>query len=88
MHSPFGDAFTPGCQLVHDLAGSIEIATKTIGELKVPTGRIVASDPFTTDFADRNEPLIGVAPTGVFPVELVLANYGNGDVRVACARVR
>ena len=88
MHSPFADAFTPGCRFVHDFAGPIEVATRTIGDLKVPTGRIAASDPFTTEFGDRNEPLVGAAPTGVFPVEVALAKYDNGGIRVACARIR
>jgi hypothetical protein len=86
--SSFADAFTTGNRFVDELDGTIEVATKIIGELKLPTGRIVACDPFTTDFASANEPLAGAAPTGVFPVEVALATYGNGDTRVACVRVR
>ena len=88
VHSRFPEAFTPGCRFLHEFHGPIEMATKVIGELNVQTGRIVACDPFTTDFATENEPLAGVAPRGVFPVEVAIANYDNHDARVACARVR
>lgn len=87
-HSSFADTFTTGRRFVHESDGAIAMTTQVIGELAVPTGRIIAGDPFTTDFEAANEPLAGAAPTGVFPVELALANYDDGDTRVACARVR
>jgi hypothetical protein len=59
-----------------------------VGELKVPTGRLCASDPFTTDFGERHEGFSRQTPTGVFPVEVAVARFARGDQRVACARVR
>ena len=54
----------------------------------MPSGRVVVADPGTTDFADPPPPLTRSAPTGVFPVEVALAEFDGHDTRVACARVR
>lgn len=64
------------------------MSTQVIGELSVPSGRIVVGDPGTTDFAHPPPPLARSAPTGVFPVEVALAESHGHDTRVACARVR
>lgn len=89
MHSPFLAAFTPGTRFARPSGGPVEVSTRVLGELRVPTGRIVVADPFTTDFTDPPTPLARRTPTGVFPVELALAHMlDSDDVRVACARVR
>jgi len=88
IHSPFAAAFTPGTRFGQERGGPVEVSTRLLGELKVPSGRIVVTDPFTTSFEHPDSPLARRAPTGVFPVELAIARYENDDLRVACARVR
>lgn len=88
MHSPFHAAFTSGTRFAEDRGGTIEISTRVIGELKVPSGRINVGDPLTTPFDDPGASLARKAPTGVFPVEVAIARFENGDLRVACSRVR
>lgn len=89
VHSDFAAAFTPGTRFRDETYGTVEVTTRAIGELKVPSGRIVASDPFTTDFEKPDPSFAIAAPTGVFPVELAIARFpASGDERVACARVR
>lgn len=88
VHSPFAAAFTSGTRFASDEGGIIAIECRTIGELEVPTGRLGASDPFTTSFEEPGVPFAIRAPVGRFPVELAIARYANGDQRVACARVR
>jgi hypothetical protein len=73
--------------LVDPQNGTIEMTTHVVGELKVPSGRLCVGDPFTTSF-ESERPLARTVPTGRFPVELAIARFGNGDLRVACARVR
>lgn len=87
-HSPFAAAFTPGTRFAQERGGFVEVSTRVVGELKLPTGRIVVADPLTTSFDEPPSPLSLTAPPGVFPVEVALARFEDGDVRVACARVR
>lgn len=87
MHSPFSTAFTSGTRFAQDTGEPIEVSRRGLGQLQVPSGRLVVGDPATTDLT---EPLIALArqaPTGVFPVEVAVACFGS-DLRVACARVR
>jgi hypothetical protein len=58
-----------------------------LGELEVPSGRLCASDPFTSSF-ENDKPFAYTAPAGVYPVELAIARFDNADQRVACARLR
>lgn len=88
IHSPFALAFTHGARVKHALDGPIEIETRVLGELRVPSGKLVVSDPFVTSFDEKQKPLARKAPTGVFPVEVAIAHFDSGDQRVACARVR
>lgn len=88
MHSPFTTAFIPGTRFDDARGGKVEMTTRIIGELKVPTGKIFVADPFTTAFDDPGGPLARVAPRGAFPVEAAIARFENGDLRIACARVR
>jgi hypothetical protein len=88
IHSSFRDAFTPGARFVPDRGGAIDMTTRTIGELALPTGRVGVGDPFTTSFAEPPSALARTASPGRFPVELAIARFDHGDERVACARVR
>jgi hypothetical protein len=87
-HTPFDAAFTPGTRFAGSRRVTIETSPRVIAELKVPTGRIIVCDPLATSFEPPGSPLSRSAPTGVFPVEVVIARFENGDERVACARVR
>lgn len=88
-HSPFEDAFTPGTRFVGDQGDIIEMSVCSIGDLKLPTGRIVVCDPFATPLDTPGAGLTRVAPRGVFPVDVAIARFEeNDDRRVACARIR
>ena len=88
VHSPFAAAFTPGTRFAPERRERLEISTRQLAVLKVPTGRILVADPLTTSFERPGAPLAGTAPTGEFPVEVALAHFDGGDTRVACARLR
>lgn len=88
VHSPFAAAFTPGTRLREDRGRTIVMSTRALADLQVPSGRITVADPFETSFDEPGTPLARTAPTGTFPVEVALAHLDNGDIRVACARVR
>jgi hypothetical protein len=88
IHSPFSAVFTPGTRFAREDGGPLEISTRVVGELKVPTGWIVASDPLTTDFQLEGGAFSRQTPTGVFPVEVALAHFQPDSQEVVCARVR
>lgn len=88
VHSPFANAFRPGTRFVQEGRGLVDVSTRVLGELTVPSGRLCASDPFTTGFDGPAGAFARAAPTGVFPVEVCVARFDQGDARVACARVR
>lgn len=88
VHSPFANAFNSGTRFVQEGSGLVEVRTHALGQLKVPSGRIAASDPFVTDFDEPAAAFARAAPTGSFPVEVAVARFDNADARVACARVR
>lgn len=54
-----------------------------IGVLQLPTGRIIVGEPLFPDAV----PLDRAAPTGAFPVELVLIEVEPGEQRIATARI-
>jgi hypothetical protein len=87
-HSPFAEVFTHGSRFAQQQGEPVEMSVHVVGELKVPTGRLCASDPFTTSFDEKHEGFARQTPTGVFPVEVAVARFPWGDQRVACARVR
>ncbi len=61
------------------------LEVRTIGQLYVPSGRIVACDPLV--FPDT-KPFTTTVPTGRHAVEISIARRGNGDERIAAARLR
>lgn len=75
-------AFEEGDRLTQR-PGAIRLMQQPIGELQLPTGRIVVCDPLVTP---DTAPLDVVVPTGTFPVVLTIAEIG-ADQRIAFARV-
>ncbi len=57
---------------------------RSVGDLMLPSGRLVACDPFVCPEAT---PFTIPVPTGVFPVTLSIVDYGD-DQRVAFATIR
>jgi hypothetical protein len=53
-HSPFAEVFTHGSRFAQQQGEPVEMSVH-VGELKVPTGRLCASDPFTTSFDEKHE---------------------------------
>ena len=88
VHSPFAAAFTPGTRFAPERREALEMSTRQLVVLKVPTGRIFVADPLTTSFESAGAPLAGTTATGEVPVEVALAHFEGGDTRVACARLR
>lgn len=54
----------------------------SIGKLHLPTGRIVACDPFVQP---ETEPFTLVVPRGSYNVEIDIAHFSGGDQRIATA---
>jgi len=63
----------------------VGLERQRIGDLSLPSGRVVAGDPLFLDFS--GDPLVRSAPPGVYPVDILLARL-PGQVRVAAAIVR
>jgi hypothetical protein len=61
------------------------LEVRTIGQLYVPSGRIIACDPFVP--MDQT-PLTTVVPTGNHAVEISIARFPNDDERITAARLR
>lgn len=79
----FSQAFDPGFTVTPP-DGPITLSRIEIGKLGVPSGRIVACDPF---ICDRIEAFSRRVPTGKFPVQLAVARLSQDDERVAFARI-
>lgn len=78
----FSQAFGSGVTVTTP-DGAVALSALEIGKLGVPSGRIVACDPF---ICDRTEAFSRRVPTGKFPVQLAIAKLPN-DERVAFARI-
>jgi hypothetical protein len=63
----------------------VTLRGRALCDLLVPTGRVVACDPFTSPDA---EPFAREVPAGAYPVTLSVAHFDDGDERVAAAMVR
>lgn len=79
----FSEAFGPGVTVTPP-DGPIQLSGLDIGKLAVPSGRIVACDPF---LCDRIEAFGRRVPVGKFPVQLAVARFSDGDERVAFTRI-
>jgi hypothetical protein len=88
VHSDFAAAFAPGTRFAREDGDPVEMSTRVLGQLRVPSGRLLVADPFTTTFEEPGPALARTAPTGIFPVEVALARFDDADQRIACARVR
>jgi hypothetical protein len=84
MNPEFSTAFEDGLVL-ETFAGLATLKVVCLGELVVPTGYIVACDPFVCSYA---APFTFKVPCGSHPVELSIAAFANNDQRVAFARIR
>lgn len=56
-----------------------------IGEVAIPSGRVIAADPFL--MSTRDEPFTVAVPPGRYRVDLAVADTGGGGDRVALARL-
>src|SRR5687768_16430184 len=56
-----------------------------IGELHLPTGKIIASDPF---FIDNRKPFKTKVSPGNYPVKLLMHKIGEDHYRVAFAKIQ
>ncbi|HYR12481.1 MAG TPA: DUF4241 domain-containing protein [Longimicrobium sp.] len=78
------DALVEGTRVAPD-GESLSLALHALGNLVLPTGRIVACDPF---MADEDAPFTRSVPPGRYPVLVNVARRTNGDQRVAYAILR
>lgn len=56
-----------------------------IGEVRIASGRVIVADPFL--MSPRDQPLTVTVPPGRYPVDLAVADTGDGGHRVALARL-
>lgn len=77
-------AFADGRKLIDPDSGELTLFQHPIGDLILPTGQLIACDPFV---APVSVPFNMPVPTGTFPVILTIADYGH-DQRVAFATIR
>lgn len=68
-----------------EIAEQYTLHLRTIGELVVTSGHILACDPM---FLFEIPPFAGAVPPGRYPVILSVAALPSGDQRVACALLR
>ncbi len=76
----FQQLFQPGERI-----GDAVIEVRTVAQLYVPSGRIIACDPLVPM---DTQPFTTVVPVGTHPVEIAIARFPNEDERIAAARVR
>lgn len=79
----FSQAFGSGLTVTPS-DGPIQLSGLGIGKLAVPSGRIVACDPFVCDGIEAFNRRV---PAGKFPVQLAMARLSEGDERVSFARI-
>lgn len=65
--------------------GRVRLTRQVVGDLVVPTGRIVACDPFTAP--DTEAFAVTLAP-GTYPVVVSVAHFADGDQRTAGAMLQ
>lgn len=80
----FWRAFTPDTSMPDEQYGSITLSQRVIGNVKLPSGRLVVCDVLTDPDA---RPLSIGLPPGSYPVEVAIASLGDGDERIAAARI-
>src|SRR5262245_17224403 len=92
-HTDFVRAFTPGTVFRDSKDREFPVRQLDAGELVLPTGRIVGSDPtyFQNDGTDRQPPYTRTVPPGRYPVVLCLSKHtypNHTEERVAAAMIR
>ncbi len=65
--------------------GQVIIQCHRIGELELPTGKVVACDPF---LVYDSEPFEQEIEPGKYPIVLSIARYRSGDERIALATIQ
>ena len=80
----FSSLFAEGKEIDTEV-GRVVLRLRPAGTLTVSSGWVVACDPLS---APETEPFTRPAPAGTFPVTLSVANFEDGDRRVAGALVR
>lgn len=83
QHTYFALAFQDGHGAVDQLGQRLTVRVEHVGTLALPTGHIVACDPFW--LTEAFDPYTTVVPPGHYPVRLSIATFADGDRRVACA---
>jgi hypothetical protein len=78
----FNDAFRDGYTTNID-GGPVTFVTRQMGTFRLPSGRLVACDPF---WHEDVRPFTRPVPPGEFPLTLVIADFGN-QLRIAFARL-
>jgi hypothetical protein len=85
MASPdFSKLFEDG-KVIKTAQWEVTLRARPLCELVVPTGEIVACDPFTSPDA---EAFSRAVPAGSYPVVLSVAHFDDGDQRVAAAMLK
>lgn len=79
----FNDAFTDGYTTTID-GRPATFRTQVLGTFRLPSGRLLACDPFLA--SDWDAPFVKPVPAGEFPVSLAIAAFGE-DRRTAFARL-
>ncbi len=82
----FRRAFTPGA-IFATSDGPLKVRSVPAGELGLPSGRIIATDPCYLTDLDETPPFAHSVAPGSYPVRLVLAHPANASAvseRVAC----
>jgi hypothetical protein len=91
--------FTPGMRLTYDITGGrfvqdtdekikkVIVEVRDAGTLRMPSGRLVATDPAWID--DRDQPFTVTVPPGEYPVRLSVARFADNPEhkRVAAAKL-
>jgi hypothetical protein len=78
-------AFADGARAASSF-GDVRFYRQPLGELYLPSGQIAACDPYVDP---EVTPFARAVPSGRYPVDLAVARFdGDGDERVAAARVR
>src|SRR5690242_12966765 len=84
--SHLSQAFQDGLKLEDSNFGEIILRHRSLGELVLPSGKVVACDPFV--FPETPPFTLQFSP-GSYPVIACVADFtGNGDHRVAYAILR
>lgn len=90
-HTDFIQAFTPGAQFASVYRGLLSIRQQAVGELVLPSGRIVACDPGDFDMPSLCHAFVDACPPGRYPTDIALVHQENKAPeydRVACMRVQ